>query len=55
MNIADLAEELLKLAEDRGGHLDAMIPDPIEPAWLNAVDRVEYDAERQAALLVTDR
>jgi hypothetical protein len=47
-------EELERIVHEFG---DAVleIPDPIEGAWRNPVDRIEFDSERQSILLVSDR
>lgn len=52
--MTEVADELYRLAEEFGDG-EALTPDPIEATYANPVDRVEFDHERQAALLVTDR
>jgi hypothetical protein len=36
------------------GDADLEMPDQIEGQWRNPVDRIEFDAERQSILLVSD-
>jgi hypothetical protein len=49
----DVLEELERLQAEFGrGQL--MIPDPIEQGYRNPVDRIEFDAETQTYLLVSD-
>lgn len=54
MRIIAIADELYRIAEEYGD-LEGVMPDPIERGWVNLVDRVEYDPERQAVQLVSDR
>jgi hypothetical protein len=54
MKITEIADELFRIADERG-EVEGAIPDPIEATWITPVDRVEFDAERQLVLFVSDR
>lgn len=47
-------EDLERLVNEFGD-ADLVIPDPIEAAYLNPVDRIEFNSERQAIMFVSDR
>lgn len=47
-------EDLERLVTEFGD-AELEMPDPLEAAWRNPVDRVEFDSERQTILFVSDR
>lgn len=54
MKATEAIEELERLVNEFGD-AELQIPDPIEAAWKNPVDRIEFDSERQSILFVSDR
>lgn len=54
MKATEGIEELERIVAEFGD-ADLQVPDPIEDAWRNPVDRIEFDSERQAILFVSDR
>lgn len=54
MDAVQAIEELERIVREFG-NAKLKIPDPIEATWLNDVDRIEFDSERQSILFVSDR
>lgn len=53
LKATEAIEELERLVTEFGDAVLVM-PDQLEPAYRNPVDRIEFDSERQAILLVHD-
>ena len=54
LKATEAIEELERIV-DEFGDAGLVMPDPIEAAFRNPVDRIEFDSAQQAILLVTDR
>ena len=54
MKATEAIEDLERLVNEFGDAV-LMMPDPIEATYRNPVDRIEFDSEQQAILVVSDR
>jgi hypothetical protein len=54
MKATEAVEEIERLIYEFGDAVLVM-PDPIEATFRNPVDRIEFDSEQQAILIVSDR
>lgn len=54
MKVTEIIDKLTELVEEFGD-ADGVIPDPLEDKWVNKVNVVEFDSERQAIIFATDR
>lgn len=54
MKATEAIEELERIVAEFGD-AELKMPDPLEAAWRNDVDRIEFDSESQSILCVSDR
>lgn len=53
MKIQEIEEKLSEIRTEFGDN-DAVIPDSLEPTWINAITGIEYDRDRDVTVLSTD-
>ena len=54
LKATEAIEELERIVNEFGD-AELVMPDPVEATYLNPVDRIEFNSERQAIMFVTDR
>lgn len=54
LKATEAIEELERIVNEFGD-ASLVMPDPVEATYLNPVDRIEFNSERQAIMFVSDR
>jgi hypothetical protein len=53
MMISEIEEECARLRSEFGD-AEAVIPDQLEPAWVNGITHIEFDADSQRVVFTAD-